>query len=136
MGSSPKPPKPPKVDIGRDIEQYVTALEKNLPTILSSEAEYRPQFQNLNLADVSGFVLGYENQPGLLSLSNMLAQTTQEQTRQARASDIAGLRKEATGIRLGLRAISPEQVQNVRYLEQLAEKARGAEELYAARMEP
>jgi len=133
---SPKAPPVPQVNIPGDIGKYVSGLGLQLPTIISSEAEYRPQFVGLNLADVGGFMRGTAGQPGLFALSRMAAQAAQAQTTLARSSDIAQMSREAKNMRAAMEALSPEQVQNIRAIEQLAEKARGAEEAYVARMEP
>jgi len=58
MGSKPKAVQAPKMDIAKDIQQYVSGMSAALPEIFSQEQQFRPQFQGLNLGDIQSFLSG------------------------------------------------------------------------------
>ena len=58
MGSKPQSVKAPKFDPAGDLLKMLGAYQQALPGILSFEQQYRPEFQKLNLQDVSQFGLG------------------------------------------------------------------------------
>jgi hypothetical protein len=120
MGSKPKMPKPPKVDIEKDIMQFVSGYSKSLPTVLGAEQQFRPQFQALNLADVQQFGMG------LLGLSPQFTQQTGQQLGEARAAELGQMTGQ-TGLTRGLmQAISPEQAFATQQAQQEAERAYAA----------
>ena len=123
MGSKPKTPQVPAVDIAGDIQKYVSGLQGQLPTILASEAQYRPQFQGLNLADIQSFLGGTEQQQGLFGLSALASQQTQEQLQQARAAELAGMQAQAPAVRTLMQTLSPEAAQQVANAQVIAQQA-------------
>jgi len=123
MGSKPKTPQVPAVDIAGDIQKYVSGLQGQLPTILASEAQYRPQFQGLNLADIQSFLGGTEQQQGLFGLSALASQQTQEQLQQARAAELAGMQAQAPAVRALMQTLSPEAAQQVANAQVIAQQA-------------
>lgn len=117
MGSKPKTPPPPKVDIEKDIMQFVSGYSKSLPTVLGAEQQFRPEFQALNLADVQQFGMG------LLGLSPQFTQQTGQQLGDARAAELGQMTGQ-TGLTRGLmQAISPEQAFATQQAQQEAERA-------------
>ena len=108
MGSSPKVPKPKEPDIGKDITKYVAGYKQALPDILGLESQYRSQFGDLNLADISQY------QKGLQSI---------------RADDLAGMQAQTGQVRGLIGDINPEaqrmmQLQNMQ-AEQAYESSQG-----------
>jgi hypothetical protein len=102
MGGSTKVPKPKEPDIGQDISKYVTGYGQALPSVIGLEQQYRPQFGELNLADIGQY------QQGLQALQGGATQTAQEQLGAARGAEFAGMTGQAGQVRGLLGAISPE----------------------------
>jgi hypothetical protein len=103
MGSkAPKAPTPIKPDIGKDITDYVAGYEKALPTVIGAEMEYRPQFGDLNLADISQY------QQGLQKI---------------RADDLTGMQAQAGQVRGLIGDISPEAQRMMQLQNMQAEQA-------------
>jgi hypothetical protein len=61
MGSAPKAPKPKKTDIAGSIKDYVKGYGEALPQVIGLESQYRSQFGDLNLADISQYQQGLQN---------------------------------------------------------------------------
>jgi hypothetical protein len=78
MGSAPKAPKPKKTDIAGSIQDYVKGYGEALPDIIGLEGQYRSQFGDLNLADISQY------QQGLQDIRSREMSGMQSQTGQAR----------------------------------------------------
>lgn len=113
MGSKSKKVKAPKMNIGKDISQYVTGVSQSLPGILSFEQQYRPQFQGLNLGDISAFLQGTGGQQGLFGLGGTAAQATGQTLGTARAAEIGQMTEQA-GLTRGLfNTLSPEAAAQV-----------------------
>lgn len=123
MGSKPKTPTPPPVNIAGDIQQYVSGFEKALPQILSSEAQYRPQFQGLNLGDIQSFLQGAGGQAGIFGLGATATQESQRQLQAAREAEMAGMTGQAGAARGLFQAISPEAAAQVQAASQAAQQA-------------
>ncbi len=122
MGS-PKTPRAPKVDIARDIGQYVSGFQSQLPTILASEAEFRPQFQQRNLADISAFLGGAGGQQGLFGLGALATEESQRQLQAARQAELTGMAGQS-GLGRGLmEALSPEAAAQVQAATREAQQA-------------
>jgi hypothetical protein len=120
MGSKPKSVKAPKANYARDISQMLSAYQKSMPGILSFEQQYRPQFQELNLADVSQFGLG------LLGMSPEFTQQTAQQLGAAREAELGQMTGQA-GLTRGLMAgLSPEQASAVQQAQQESQRAYAA----------
>ena len=103
MGSkSVSVPTPKEPDIGQDITKYVKGYSQALPSILSLEQQYRPEFQKLNLADIGQY------QQGIQALQAGATSTAQEQLGAARGAEFAGMTGQAGQVRGLLGAISPE----------------------------
>jgi hypothetical protein len=120
MGSKPKSVKAPKADYGQDIGQMLSAYRQSMPGILSFEQKYRPQFQDLNLQDVSQFGLG------LLGMSPEFTQQTAQQLGAAREAELGQMTGQA-GLTRGLMAgLSPEQASAVQQAQQESQRAYAA----------
>jgi len=115
MGSLFKAPKVkvPKMDIGKDIQQYVSGMSQSLPQIFTQEQQFRPQFQGLNLGDIQSFLGGAGGQQGIFGLSNLAAQQAGTGLGEARASDLGQMTGQAGLTRGLMQALSPEQASAV-----------------------
>ena len=102
MGGSTKIKKPKEPDIGQDITKYVAGYGTALPSVIGLEQKYRPQFGELNLADIGQY------QQGLQALQGGATATAQEQLGEARGAEFAGMTGQAGQVRGLLGAISPE----------------------------
>jgi hypothetical protein len=125
MGSTKKA-KAPKVgaaEIGKDIQSYVSGFQGQLPTILGSERQYRPEFQGLNLGDISAFLGGVGGQQGLFGIGSLATEESQRQLQAARQAEILGMTGQA-GIGRGLmETLSPESAAQVQAATRAAEQA-------------
>lgn len=114
MGSKSKSKvRAPKMDIGKDISQYVSGVSKSLPGILSFEQQFRPQFQGLNLGDISAFLQGTGGQQGLFGLGGQAAQATGQTLGEARAAELGQMTGQAGATRGLFGALSPEAAAQV-----------------------
>jgi hypothetical protein len=105
MGGSTKVPTPAKItqeSIGKDISIGAGGYRQALPSIVELERLGRPQFGELNLADIGQY------QQGLQALQGGATQTAQEQLGAARGAEFAGMTGQAGQVRGLLGAISPE----------------------------
>jgi hypothetical protein len=120
MGSKPKSVKAPQANYARDLSQMLSAFQQSMPGILSFEQQYRPQFQDLNLQDVSQFGLG------LLGMSPEFTQQTAQQLGAAREAELGQMTGQA-GLTRGLMAgLSPEQASAVQQAQQESQRAYAA----------
>ena len=111
MGSLFKKPKQasvPAMDIGGDINRYVTGYQQALPGVLSAERQYRPEFLGLNLGDVNTFLQGTGNQQGLYDLGRTAQQQTGQSIADARAAELASMTGQTGAFRGFAQALSPE----------------------------
>jgi hypothetical protein len=117
MGSKPKSVKAPQANYSKDIRQMLSAFQQSMPGILSFEQQYRPQFQDLNLQDVSQFGLG------MLGMSPEFTQQTAQQLGAAREAELGQMTGQA-GLTRGLMAgLSPEQASAVQQAQQESQRA-------------
>lgn len=120
MGSKPKSVSAPTANYTQDIRRMLSAYQKSMPDILSFEQQYRPEFQKLNLADVSQFGLG------LLGMSPEFTQQTAQQLGAAREAELGQMTGQA-GLTRGLMAgLSPEQASAVQQAQQESQRAYAA----------
>lgn len=123
MASKPKSIAAPQMDIGGDIRQYVGAYSEALPQILQFEQQYRPQFQGLNLGDISAFLQGTGGQQGLFGLAGTAAQQSQQDLQAARQAELAGMTSQTSAVRGLAQALSPEAAAQVNAATQEAARA-------------
>lgn len=123
MGTSVKAP---KMNIGKDIQQYVSGYKQALPDVLSLETQYRPEFLGRNLADVQGFLQGSQGQQGLYALGRTAQQEAGAGLAEARAAELASMTGQAPAFRQFAQTLSPEAQAQVEAAQMEAERARVA----------
>lgn len=126
MGKKPKKVSAPAMDIGKDIQQYVSGMSGALPQILSQEQQFRPQFQGLNLGDIQSFLSGVDGQQGLFGLSNEAAQQAGMGLGEARGAELGQMTGQAGLTRGLMQALSPEQAAVVQGFSDEAQRAYAA----------
>jgi hypothetical protein len=129
MGSKPKSISAPETSTktySQDIGKFVQAYGKSLPQVLRFERQFRPEFQGLNLQDISGFLGGVGGQQGLFGLSRMASQEAGQQLGAAREAELGQMTGQA-GLTRGLMgALSPEQASVVQGFASEAQRAQQA----------
>lgn len=118
--------KAPKMNLAKDIEQYVSAYSKVLPQILSLESQYRPEFLGRNLGDVQTFLQGSDGQQGLYGLGRTAQREAGAGLAEARATELATMTGQAPAFRQFAQALSPEAQAQVDAAQAEAERARMA----------
>jgi hypothetical protein len=126
MGSKPKSIKAPAMDIGGDIQKYVSGMSASLPQILSQEQQFRPQFQGLNLGDIQSFLGGTGGQEGIFGLSNQAAQQAGMGLGEARGAELGQMTQQAGLTRGLMQELSPEQARVVQGFDEEAQRAYAA----------
>jgi hypothetical protein len=124
--SKPKKVKAPKMDIGGDIQSYVSGMSGALPQILTQEQQFRPQFQGLNLGDIQSFLSGAGGQQGIFGLSNQAAQQAGMGLGEARGAELGQMTGQAGLTRGLMQALSPEQAGVVQGFDTEAQRAMAA----------
>jgi len=126
MGSKPKAVQAPKMDIAKDIQQYVSGMSAALPEIFSQEQQFRPQFQGLNLGDIQSFLSGAGGQQGIFGLSREAAQQAGMGLGEAREAELGQMTGQAGLTRGLMQALSPEQAAVVQGFGDEAQRAYAA----------
>ena len=126
MGSKPKKVQAPVMDIGGDIQKYVSGMSGALPQILSQEQQFRPQFQGLNLGDIQSFLSGAGGQQGIFGLSREAAQQAGMGLGEARGAELGQMTGQAGLTRGLMQALSPEQAGVVQGFNTEAQRALAA----------
>lgn len=126
MGSKPKKVEAPKADYAADIGKFVSAYGGALPQVLGFEKQFRPEFQGLNLGDISSFLGGVGGQEGLFGLSRMASQEAGQQLGAAREGELGQMAGQAPLTRGVMQGLSPEQAAAVQGFATEAERARAA----------
>jgi hypothetical protein len=120
MGSKPKSVQAPEANYSQDLSKMLSAFQQSMPGILSFEQQYRPEFQKLNLQDVSQFGLG------MLGMSPQFTQGAAQQLGAAREAELGQMTGQA-GLTRGLMAgLSPEQASAVQQAQQESQRAYAA----------
>jgi len=120
MGSKPDKVKAPQFNPAGDLAKMLSAFQQSMPGILSFEQQYRPEFQKLNLQDVSQFGLG------MLGMSPQFTQGAAQQLGAAREAELGQMTGQA-GLTRGLMAgLSPEQASAVQQAQQESQRAYAA----------
>ena len=109
MGSKPNKVKAPKFDPSGDLSKMLSAYQATMPDVLSFEQQFRPQFQGLNLGDISAFLQGAGGQQGIFGLGQQATQQSQEQLAAARQAELQSMQQQAGMARGVSQALSPEQ---------------------------
>jgi hypothetical protein len=126
MGSKPDKVKAPTADYAADIGKFVQAYGASLPQVLAFEKQFRPEFQALNLQDISNFLGGVGGQEGLFGLSRMATQEAGKQLSAARESELGSMAGQAPLTRGVMEGLSPEQAAVVSGFAQEAQRAQAA----------
>lgn len=126
MGSKPKSVQAPEANYSADIGKFVSAYGGALPQVLQFERQFRPEFQALNLQDISSFLGGTGGQEGLFGLSRLASQEAGGQIGAARQAELGTMTGQAPLTRGLMESLSPEQAAAVRASAQEAERARAA----------
>ena len=99
----------PKANYSKDIRKLLSAYQATMPDVLSFEQQFRPQFQGLNLGDISAFLQGAGGQQGIFGLGQQATQQSQEQLAAARQAELQSMQQQAGMARGVSQALSPEQ---------------------------
>jgi peptidoglycan hydrolase-like protein with peptidoglycan-binding domain len=99
----------PKANYSKDIRKLLSAYQATMPDVLSFEQQFRPQFQGLNLGDISAFLQGSGGQQGIFGLGQQATQQSQEQLAAARQAELQSMQQQAGMARGVSQALSPEQ---------------------------
>lgn len=126
MGKKPKAVQAPQANYQQDIGKFVQAYGQSLPQVLAFEQQYRPQFQALNLKDISGFLGGVGGQEGLFGLSRRATREAGQQLSAARAAELGSMAGQAPLTRGVMEGLSPEQAAVVSGFSQEAQRAQAA----------
>ena len=126
MGSKPKSISAPKADYSKDIGKFVSAYGGALPQVLGFERRFRPQFQTLNLQDISGFLGGVGGQEGLFGLSRRASEEAQRQLASSREAELGSMAGQAPLTRGVMEGLSPEQAMVVQGFASEAQRAQAA----------
>lgn len=120
MGSADAPPPPPKADPGGDLINFVSGLRTAMPDVLNIERTSRPQFGEMNLADMSSFLYGTGDQAGVLGLGSQATGAAQQELQGSKSAELAGLLGNAGAARAAHAALDPETANLVARQNQLA----------------
>ena len=125
MGSKPKA-SAPTADYAADINKFVSAYGGALPQVLGFERQFRPEFQALNLQDISGFLGGVGGQEGLFGLSRRASEEAQRQLAGSREAELGSMAGQAPLTRGVMEGLSPEQAMVVQGFASEAQRAQAA----------
>jgi hypothetical protein len=123
MGSKPKKVVAPQANYEKDVMEYVSAISKALPGIIGQESAYRPQFQGLNLSDISSFLNGVGGNEGIYGLQGQATRQSGQLLGQARGDELAQMTGQAGAARGLLAGISPEAASQVANAQGEAQRA-------------
>lgn len=116
----------PEMNIGQDVQKYVSGISSTLPQIFSQEQQFRPQFQGLNLGDIQSFLSGIGGQQGLFGLSREAAQQAGMGLGEARKAELDQMAGQADLTRGLMQSLSPEQARIVQGFDEEAQRAYAA----------
>ena len=119
MGSTsvPAPEEQTSETMARDISAFVKGYGQSLPQVLYFEKKFRPEFADLNIADIKRY------QTGLQALQNKAAIESQRQLQYAKKTEIAGMTAQAGAARYLMKSASPEGAALVGQSQKAAEAA-------------
>jgi hypothetical protein len=124
MSSKPaKIPEPPKRDIAGDISGFISGYTGGLPSLLTAESQFRPEFQGLNLGDVSTFLGGVKGQEGIYGLTRQAAQESGQALGEARQQELGQMTGQSGLFRGFMQALSPEGAAAVRQSQMESDRA-------------
>jgi hypothetical protein len=126
MGKKPKAITAPTADYAADIKKFVSAYGGSLPQVIGFEKQFRPEFQALNLQDISSFLSGSGGQQGLYALSRGAAQEAGQQLGASREAELGTMAEQAPLTRGVMEGLSPEQAAVISASQTEAERALAA----------
>lgn len=126
MGKKPKAITAPTADYAADIKKFVSAYGGSLPQVIGFEKQFRPEFQALNLQDISSFLSGSGGQQGLYALSRGAAQEAGQQLGASREAELGTMAEQAPLTRGVMEGLSPEQAAVISAAQTEAERALAA----------
>ena len=126
MGKKPKAITAPTADYAADIKKFVSAYGGSLPQVIGFEKQFRPEFQALNLQDISSFLGGSGGQQGLYALSRSAAQEAGQQLGASREAELGTMAEQAPLTRGVMEGLSPEQAAVISASQTEAERALAA----------
>lgn len=126
MGKKPKAITAPTADYAADIKKFVSAYGGSLPQVIGFEKQFRPEFQALNLQDISSFLSGSGGQQGLYALSRSAAQEAGQQLGASREAELGTMAEQAPLTRGVMEGLSPEQAAVISASRTEAERALAA----------
>jgi len=129
MGKTKKV-KAPKANYGADINKLLGAYQQSMPSTMAFEGQYRPQFQGLNLGDISAFTQGVGGQQGYYGQMRGATQEAGRQLGEARSAELGQMTGQAGQARGLLQAMSPEAAARVQQSQEQALQAQGLAGLY------
>jgi len=129
MGKTKKV-KAPKANYGADINKLLGAYQQSMPSTMAFEGQYRPQFQGLNLGDISAFTQGVGGQQGYYGQMRGATQEAGRQLGEARSAELGQMTGQAGQARGLLQAMSPESAARVQQSQEQALQAQGLAGLY------
>lgn len=107
MGS-PDTVSAPNANYTKDMRKYIEALQKSLPGVLGLEQQFRPEFGELNLADIGNFLQGSGGKTGLFGQSAAANQAGVEQTGAAQMQNLQQLQGMVPQQRGFLQSLNPQ----------------------------
>lgn len=126
MGKKPKAIQAPQANYAADISKFVSAYGGALPQVLGFERQFRPEFQALNLQDISSFLGGVGGQEGLFGLSRRASEEAQRQLAGSREAELGSMAGQAPLTRGVMQGLSPEQAAVVSGFASEAQRAQTA----------
>ena len=125
MKSASKP-----VNLTKATRNMLGAYKNTLPDVTAFEKQYRPQFQGLNLGDMSAFLQGTGGQAGLYQQTEGATTEMQRQLGAARANELAQQTGQAGQVRGLFQSLSPEAAARVQQAQDQAMQSQGLAGLY------
>jgi hypothetical protein len=126
MGSGPDKIEAPKANYSKDIQKFVSAYGGALPQVLGFERQFRPEFQGLNLQDISSFLGGAGGQEGLFGLSRRASEEASRQLGASREQELGQMTGQTSLARGLMQGLSPEQTQSVQQAQEASQRAYAA----------
>lgn len=122
--------KAPEANYGEDINKLLGAYQQSMPSTMAFEQQYRPQFQGLNLGDISAFMQGVGGQQGYYAQMRGATQEAGRQIGEARSAELGQMTGQAGQARGLMQAMSPEAAARVQQAQEQALQAQGLAGLY------
>jgi len=113
----------PKANVKKDILKYVAGVSQALPQVIGEEAQYRPQFQGLNLGDIQAFLGGTQGQMGIIGMGGQYGQQAGQQIADQRGTEFGQMTGQSGMARMLFDQLTPEAAEQVRRANEEAQRA-------------